>query len=79
MLDSKPKLSNPAHLGIGDVRWLENWSGLKISPSQLGDVAQCAWIVPNPDPIVPGKPPAKVKEAFDKNEYAEFPRVPQSQ
>jgi hypothetical protein len=52
------------------IIWLEN------STFAAWGCTKCAWIIPNPDPRVSGKPPATVKDAFDKHECAKFPRIP---
>jgi hypothetical protein len=55
-----------------ELVWLEN------STFAAWGYSACAWLVPNPGATVSGKPPADVKDAFDKHECAKFPRVPES-
>jgi hypothetical protein len=52
-----------------ELVWLEN------SSFAAWGCSACAWIVPNPGATVSGKPPASVKDAFDKHECARFPRA----
>ena len=73
----QPRLSNTAHVcidGRGKMArepvWLEN------NTFAAWGCTGCAWIIPNPGPTVSGKPPATVKDAFDKHECAKFPRIP---
>jgi len=73
-LDSRLNLSNTAHLTnrldkmARELIWLENFTFAAWGCSA------CAWIFPNPGEPVSGRPPAKVKEPFDKHECAKFPR-----
>jgi hypothetical protein len=53
-----------------ELIWLEN------STFAAWGCTGCAWIISNPEPAVSGKPPATVKETFDKHECAKFPRKP---
>jgi hypothetical protein len=52
-----------------ELLWLEN------STFAAWGCAECNWIVPNPGSAVFHKPPAKVKEAFDQHECAQYPRA----
>jgi hypothetical protein len=88
MLDSKPKLSNTAHLALEGAAYCAVWFSHKKMARELvwlenntfaaWGCSACAWIVPNPGPTVSGKPPERVTDAVDKHECAKFPRVPES-
>ena len=54
---------------VRDVIWLENDTFAALGCSS------CRWIVSNPGPISE-QAPARIKEAFDKHECADYPRQP---
>ncbi len=51
-----------------ELVWLEN------SSFAAWGCTMCDWIVPSPGPTTSGRPPATVKDAFDRHECNEFPR-----
>ena len=52
-----------------ELMWLEN------PTFAAWGCSACAWIMPNPSPVVAGRPPSQVKEAFDKHECEKFSRI----
>jgi hypothetical protein len=82
MLDFQPRLSNTAHLALKGGRTAQFGFPQRM-PTELirlenfsfaaWGCSACAWIVPSPSLKIPGKAPAKVKEAFEKHECANFP------